>query len=137
MGFEIGQHAADGLALAHAAWANFRSIRKQQLAGGATLLVLLLRLQTRIFPGRFHRPAAAVLLSALGFFQIRRVALDVVDILCDAAEFELLRVGVAQNFGALTIHGGEQGAATDERLGAGRLDFLQPEFHARREAISV
>src|SRR5262249_23239743 len=108
-----------------------------QIAGWASLLVFLVRFQAWMFLGRLNRIACGVLLAALSLFQVRLVALDVIDVLGDAHELALLRVGITQHFDALAVQGGEQRAATAEPVGAGRLDLFQTKFYARREPVAV
>ena len=90
-----------------------------------------------MFLGRLNRLAGPILLAALGLLQIRRVSLDVVDVLGDAPELALLRMGIPQNFDRRAVHSGEQRTATDESLGTGRLDRFELQFHSGREAICV
>src|SRR5262245_53261087 len=137
LGLEIDQHAADGFAFAHAGGANFGALRKQQVADGAALLIFLIRFQAWMFLGRLDWLVVGVLLTALGLLQIHLVALDVVDVLGDAPEFSLLRVGEPQHFDAFAVYGGKQRTTSDEPIGGDSLDLLQLQLNACREALPV
>src|SRR2546423_14963270 len=86
---EVGQDAADRLALAHAGGADLRVLRKQQLAARAALLVFLLRLEARGFLRCLDGLARLVLLAALDLLEVFLVALDVVCVFCDAPELSV------------------------------------------------
>ena len=137
MRLEVGQDAADRLALAHACGADLGAFRKQQLAGWTALLVFLVRLEARMFPGRLDRLAGSVLVATPGLLENFLVAVEVVDVFRDAPELALLRIRVAQDFHALAVHRREQRAATHEPVDGRGLDLVQRKVHARDKAVAV
>src|SRR2546423_3345024 len=87
---EVGQDAADRLALAHAGGADLRVLRKQQLAARAALLVFLLPLEARGFLRCLDGVSRLVPLAALDLLEGFLLAVCVVDVFCDASRLALL-----------------------------------------------